>query len=191
MAPAPSNSPAPLTEVVFATTVRGLFHVALKEKIPPRFAQRMLEAGLDVTQPAPAQTPRAKWNTWLQIAVEELWPDLPRDQGFRKLGHLTVSGFTQTLAGKAQAAMARLLGPRRILDQIRNSLNSGCNYNQTRVEPLGDRHVRYWINETGEQHPEFFAGLLQSAVEMAGGSNVVVKLLEVGPQGATYDVTWA
>lgn len=68
---------------------------------------------------------------------------------------------------------------------------TGSNFSETRVTVEGERAVALWINETGEQSPGFFAGLLTGAMELTGAADVNVRLRSVSPEaGAIYSVTW-
>lgn len=120
-----------------------------------------------------------------------LFPGDDVDTAHFKLGHSMMDHLRQSIRGKAQAAMARILGPQRVLEHFRNTLSTGGNFSETKVTNEGDRAVALWINESGEQNPGFFAGLLTAALELTGATDVQVKLRTLSPtEGAVYAVTW-
>ena len=179
-----------MSEVVFKNTLAGLVALLGPEVRTPALEARLAELGLSLAAP-PAQLDRLKWNEVIHVCAAALSPDLSEDAANFKLGRGVIDGMRHSFAGKAQAAMAQLLGPRRMLELFRTMLASGNNYSQTRVVKGSDTSVEFWINETGAQQPSFVAGLLAACVEISGGKDAKVTLRQVSAaDGATYDVAW-
>lgn len=177
-------------EVVFKNTVESLFNAIGEERRTPALLDRLATHGL--TWPnVPREVQRTPWNAALRDVASTLFPGDDADAAHFKVGRATMDSLRQSLRGKAQATMARVLGPMRVLEHFRTTLSTGANFSETRITKEGERAVALWINETGEQNPGFFAGLLTAAVELAGAQDVQVKLRSTSPtEGVVYAVTW-
>lgn len=177
-------------EVVFKNTLEGLFQAIGDERRTPALLEKL--AGHGLTWPAlPRELQRTPWNAVLRDVSATLFPGDDVDAAHFKLGRSMMDHLRQSVRGRAQAAMARVLGPLRVLEHFRTTLSTGSNFSETKVTREGDRAVALWINESGEQNPGFFAGLLTSALELTGAQDVQVKLRSLSPaEGAVYAVTW-
>lgn len=178
-------------EVVFKNTIAGLVELLPPGVRTPELEKQLTALGLPLNAP-PSQMERSRWNQALRLCAVVVNPGDDESTAHFKLGYAVANRMRHSLSGKAQVAMAQLMGPRRTLELFRSTISSGSNYNQTRVVKGDDKSVEFWINETGEQHPSFFAGLLAACIEIAGGKDVRVSLRNVSAaDGATYDVSWA
>ncbi|PZR11033.1 MAG: hypothetical protein DI536_17995 [Archangium gephyra] len=180
----------PKVEVVLKNTVESLFNAIGEERRSPELLAKLERHGL--TWPnVPREVPRAPWNAALRDVAATLFPGDDAETAHFKVGRATMEHLRQTLRGKAQATMARVLGPLRVLEHFRTTLSTGANFSETRITREGERAVALWINETGEQNPGFFAGLLTAAVELTGAQDVQVKLRSTSTtDGVVYAVTW-
>src|SRR5512140_827762 len=113
-----SSVAAAAEEVVYDSTVEGLFKRALGERFSLRSKQRLKDAGLDLDGKLQSRYPRLKYYELVRIAAEELYPGKPLDEAYYELGRAFFDGFQQTLLGKTATAMARLLGPRKTLARM-------------------------------------------------------------------------
>jgi uncharacterized protein (TIGR02265 family) len=179
-----------VSEVVFKNTLAGMLELLGPEVRTPALEARLAELGLPLAAP-PAQLDRAKWNELIRVCAAAVNPGDSEDEANFKLGRGVIDRMRGSFAGKAQAAMAQLLGPKRMLELFRTMLASGNNYSQVRVVKGDEQSAEFWINETGVQQPSFVAGLLAACVEIAGGKDARVTLRKVSAaEGATYDVVW-
>ncbi|MGV3623214.1 MAG: DUF2378 family protein [Archangium sp.] len=177
-------------EVVFRSAVESLFAAVGEERRTPALLGRLAARGLkwpDVRH----ELPRALWNQVVADVATSLYPDKSIDDAHFALGREFTSQLSRTVSGRAQVAMGRLLGPMKTLKLFSNMLSTGTNYSEATVTTEGECAAEFWINETGEQNPGFFAGLLTAALELAGAKDVEMKLKSVSVRdGATYGVTW-
>lgn len=177
------------SEVVFRSTLDILFSWAIKGQMTPRLHERLVALGIDDTA-LPMQLERSTWNAMLRTVCEEIHPQLAPAEAHFALGRAMSLGMAGTLRGKAQATMARMLGPKRVLEHFRANLSTGSSYSAGRLEVMEDGRLQFWVNETGEQHPSFFSGLLSAGLELAGVKFPRVDLLGVDARGARYAVSW-
>ena len=185
----PAQAAVPEVELVFEQAVEGLFKVALGPVMTVELSSALKRAGLDLDRPLKPAYPRAQWNEFVRIAAEGLWPGEAPERAYRDLGRQLISGYSQTLMGKAVTAVVRLIGPRRVLERMTRNLRSGGNFNLTRVEDVAPGEVKFWINEP-YLHPDYVAGLIEAALELAGAKQVQVKLETRDAQGCTYRIAW-
>jgi uncharacterized protein (TIGR02265 family) len=174
---------------VFEHTVQGLFHVALRGRLSPSAREALCRAGLDLNRPLLPAYSYETWRRALEISALDLYPLLPREEAWRRLGHSVVEGMVETLLGKAMAGVAHLLGPLRSLRRFNGTLRSADNYVESRLEELSPTACRVWINEVMEQ-PAYYQGILEASVALAGGQRPRARLLSREGAGAWLHVEW-
>jgi len=189
-APAPGASSTPATEeLVFDSTVEGLFKRALGARFSPRSKQRLKGAGLDLDGPLQSRYPRVKYYELVKIAAEELYPGRSLEEAHYELGRAFFDGFQQTLIGKTATAMARLLGPRKTLARMTQNMQSSNNYMKTSRQELGPGKVEISLSQVSGA-PGYFRGVLHRAMELLDAPNPRVRTLAEAGQGALYLVEW-
>jgi uncharacterized protein (TIGR02265 family) len=176
-------------ELVFEQTVTALFKTGLKGKVTPLLEERLRTAGLDLSRPLSLAYPRVSWNGFLRIAAETLWPDAPPERAYHALGRQLLSGYTETMVGRAMASLVRLMGPRRTLDRMTHNFRSGGNYNLCRATEQGPGDVLFWLNEP-TLPPAYVAGILEAALELAGAQGLDIQVHARDAEGCTYRVRW-
>lgn len=176
--------------LVFEQTVEALFVRALGPRVTPRLRERLARAGLLVDGPLLAAYPFPAWMSFLRIAAEELYPELPLDAGTRQLGLLYMQGYRETLMGRAVLSLLRVLGPRRALQRATHNFRSGNNYTQTRLSERAPGRYALWVNEVGP-YPGFTAGIIHAGLEVAGARGVRVEPEDHDGHACTYAVAWS
>ncbi|MCI0571067.1 MAG: DUF2378 family protein [Myxococcaceae bacterium] len=180
-----------LTEqkLIFASAVEGLFHNALQGRMTPGLKERLATQGLKLDgKLLPAYTSEV-WHRCLEEVVRELWPRVPKEEGYRQLGRQLVVGFRDTLLGRALEVVARAVGVRRLLERMEKNIRNGDNHTRIRFEVVDERHVRMEVSDVTD-HPSYYQGILEASTELAGGKEVEVRMLAHHPPGATYSVRW-
>ena len=172
--------------VLYRHAVEALFHRTLGAKLTPRAKARLREVGLDVDALG-AETPQPVWAKALRVACEEVYPHLSREEASFRLGCDLANGYVHTVMGKASAAMARLLGPHRILPRLTSNLRSANNFIETTNKQTGPTRYEIWVNE---HHglPHYMAGGLSVVIPISGAKNVKVQVLQSDEHTATFQV---
>ncbi|MCI0573150.1 MAG: DUF2378 family protein [Myxococcaceae bacterium] len=183
------STPPRETELVFQQTVEGLFHVGLRGRVTPELEARLRNAGLDLSRPLAPAYPRSAWNHFIRLTAETLWPDSPPELAYHALGRQLLTGYAETLVGKALATIQRLVGPKRTLERMTHNFRSGANYNLTRVTHVGPGEALFWMNEP-HLHPSYVAGILDAALCLAGAEHVDIRVLARDTEGCTYRIHW-
>jgi uncharacterized protein (TIGR02265 family) len=179
---------SPVELLVFSHTVEALFVRAIGSRLTPQIRERLKAAGLDLERIRPAYL-LSDYDTFMEIAAEEVFAGMPTPDAFRKIGELIVKGYQQTVIGRALFGVLRLLSARRFLDRMTHSLRSGNNYMKTRFTEVGPNRFEVWLNEAG-RHPEGPQGLIAEALRAAGHRGVVVEIKHFDGHACTYRISW-
>jgi uncharacterized protein (TIGR02265 family) len=175
--------------VVFDHTVEGLFLIALQGRLSSVAMARLRAAGMDLSKKLLPAYGFETWKRCLEVAVTDLYGRLPRDEGYRRLGHDMVQGMGKTVIGRAMVGVARLLGPLRALRRLDHNLHSADNYVQARITELSSHWCEVGINEVMNQ-PGYYQGILEACLEMAGAREIRVELIGREGNGASFLVQW-
>lgn len=175
--------------LVFEQTVEGLFLVALRSRLSSAAHAALREVGLDLSRKLLPAYPFETWRRSLEIAVADVYPELPRAESYRRLGHDVVAGMTRTGLGRAAASVARLLGPTRSLRRINTTFRSADNFVESRHTELSPTRFELSINEVMGQ-PTYHQGILEACLPLAGARHLRVEVLSMEGTGATYAIEW-
>jgi uncharacterized protein (TIGR02265 family) len=174
--------------LIYAEVVEGLIRHGLSGKVSLRLRERLRQLGLDVDRP-PQTFPVVAWQQCLAVIVEEAFPGVPTEEGFRQLARQHVEGYGRTLLGKATMRVMRLLGPRRMVLRLPHMLGSTDNYTVGVVEERGPTTFELALNSSPMSigYPE---ALFESFLTASGAEEPRVKLLQSSAEGSTYQLTW-
>jgi uncharacterized protein (TIGR02265 family) len=181
---------SPKERVVYSEVVEGIFLRGLGPRTTPALKEKLRALGVDLGQKLKPTYPRELWIQVLRTTVEELYPGVPLEEGYRQLGQVAIQGVANTMIGRTIASMARLLGPGRAIHRLGDGFKSVNNYMEIELETLEKgRRYRIWLNDT-YGHPAYMLGCFQAALGIAGAKDLEVKLVESTPDGATFEMSW-
>lgn len=86
------------TAVVLSTMFDGLFGRALKP-LSPELVAGLKRAGFDPERPL-ARYPVTVWEDCVDAAAQQLFPGVPRDQAWERIGRLFIKGYFETVVGR-------------------------------------------------------------------------------------------
>jgi uncharacterized protein (TIGR02265 family) len=136
--------------VVFAQSFDALFRHGLKGKLDAKALRDLRELRVDLEHLQPAY-PVATWAAATKLAAEAAFPNCSPHEARFELGRHMLVGLDATLVGKALLALARAIGPRRILERMTRNTRTSNNYIQTELEERPDGRLRL----VGTIVPEF------------------------------------
>lgn len=160
--------------LVFSTSVEGLVKGLVLEP-PVRAELRTL--GIDVDRPLLPAYSAELWHRALHLVAQRVYPTLSIAEAYRKMGERTVYGMEDTLLGKATLAMAKLVGPRRMLLRLPNSAKSGSNFAQLEVRELAPNEFLL-TSHPYMGYAEFMQGSVRAAIEICGAPKGTVEIVE-------------
>ncbi|XXF78702.1 TIGR02265 family protein [Myxococcaceae bacterium GXIMD 01537] len=181
--------PRPEQRVVFASVVEGLLRHGLQGRVSPRLRERLRQAGLDLDRPLLPAYPVPMWAHCLGIIAEEAYPGMPAEEAFRRLAEQHVEGYGNTLFGRAVYRVMRLLGPRRMVLRLPQTLRGTDNYTEADLVEVGPACFEMRVNSVMEW-PGYAESLFEAFLRMAGAEDPrVAKVGEVGGS-TTYRLSW-
>ncbi|QSQ21089.1 DUF2378 family protein [Pyxidicoccus parkwayensis] len=180
----------PDTRLIYLGAVQGLFLIALRGRLSPAAREALRAEGLDLDQDLMPAYAFTSWLRWQDIILRDVWPDLPRDEAFRKLGRTVIDGLLSTMLGRVMATAARTLGPRLGLPQLDRGFRSSNNFQCTRVlVERGPNACELWINDIADR-PTYYVGLLEAVLGAMGARESRITVLRHEPPGCTFLVEW-
>lgn len=174
--------------VVYVEVVEGLIRHGLRGQVSPRLRERLRQLGLDVDRP-PQSFPVVSWWKCLYVIVEETFPGVPAEEGFRRLARQHMEGYGHTLLGRATLRVLRLLGPRRMVLRLPHVLGSTDNYTTGAVVERAPGVFELVLNSSG-QPAGYAEALLESFLEVCAASESRVKLIQEAEDRSTYLLAW-
>jgi uncharacterized protein (TIGR02265 family) len=176
--------------VVFAPVVEGLIRHGFQGNVSPRLRERLRMAGLDLDRPLLPAYSVPLWMNCLRIIVEEAYPGVAPEEGFRRLASRHVEGYGHTLFGRAVYRVMRLLGPRRMVQRLPQTLRGTDNYTEADVVELGPREFEMRMNSVFDS-PGYVESLFESLLRVTGAESPHVEKTRVEAEHTTYRLTWA
>ncbi|MFY0526976.1 DUF2378 family protein [Archangium gephyra] len=184
-----AGRPATQRRLVFEHTVEGLFRFSLRSRLSSQAWNGLRAVGIDLSKPLLPAYSDETWRRALELTVVDLYPLLPREEGWRRLGQEVVHGMVHTVLGRAMVGVARLLGPLRSLRRLNNTLRSADNYVESRLTELSPTSCEVWINEVMGQ-PSYYQGIVEACIALAGGQRARARVVAREGTGARLHVEW-
>ena len=176
--------------IEFSQSVEGLFIKGLGPMLTPTIKSSLRATGLDLDKPLRPGYPATDFHKWIEQVSVAIYPDLPRDEAVRRIGHRAVSGLEEGMIGKALSAGLKLIGPRRSLQRVERIFKNNNNYQQATLVELGERDARVKLNEVYGL-PTYYQGLFEAAVTAIGAKEPKVTLLASPVPGAMLHIEWS
>jgi uncharacterized protein (TIGR02265 family) len=175
--------------VVFDNTVHGLFRIALQEKLSLQARHALREVGLDLDGKLQPAYPLPLWMRCLDIAVQDSFPDLDREEAYRQLGQLLVLRASEAVLGRGMLAFGRALGPRRLLLRMNHHFRNADNFIQAHITELSPTSFEVRLDESLGL-PSYYQGILEASLGAAGAHRPTVRCVQAQGTSCTYVVTW-
>lgn len=174
-------------KLIFAQTIEGLIR-SLGEELTPQVTHGLRQRGLDLSAALLPAYPLSVWIEVLSFVARERHPDLASDEAVAAVGRDFMDGYAQTLVGRAMVPMMRLIGPRRTLARVTRQFRTGNNFSDTRLTEVSATEYQLWVNEV--QLAGWYVGILSRGLELAGGRDVKVELLQRDAGAGSFRVRW-
>ncbi|MBF5043237.1 MULTISPECIES: DUF2378 family protein [Myxococcaceae] len=174
--------------LVFQQTIEGLVRSlgpALDTSCRERLKQR---ASLDLSRPLLPAYPFADFVTMLKVAAEAVAPGAPEPEGMYRVGRGYISGYGDTLMGRALLGFIRVVGPRRALERMTQNFRTANNYTRAELAHLEPGHSQLRLSRV--HFHDFYRGLLEAALEASGAQEARVTLARREDDWAVFDVRW-
>ncbi|WP_368670410.1 TIGR02265 family protein [Myxococcus sp. AM011] len=175
--------------LVYVQVVEGLIQHGLQGRISPRLKTRLSQVGLDVDRPLLPAYSVLMWQQCLRVIAEETWPGMSLEESFRRLAAAHVEGYGRTLIGRAVYGVMRLLGPRRLVQRMPQTLRGTDNYTEVELVEKGPTTYEMRMNSVLDC-PGYSESLFEHMIRVGGGESPQVTTLSVEDGHTTYLLTW-
>lgn len=179
----------PEQRIVYSQVVEGLLEHGLHGRVTLRLKARLKQAGLDLDRPLLPAYPVTLWKGCLAIIAEEAYPGVPREQAFRQLAEAHVAGYGRTLLGRAAFGVMRLLGPRRLVLRLPQTMRANDNYTEAELVERGPTTYEMWMNSVLDA-PGYAEALFEALLRIGGAEAPRVTRTDVTAESSTYLLTW-
>jgi uncharacterized protein (TIGR02265 family) len=180
----------PNEKLVFAQSVEALFVRSLGPHLTPEGRRRLKAVGLDLSEPLRPAYPVEQWRTFLRTAAPDVFPDSPPQTAYFGLGERYVQGYRQTAVGRASMAFIAHMGPKGTLERVSHGARAGNNFNEVRVEELGNRSATLWMKDVSADNPFFACGFLAETLRGSGAADIRVEPVAFDGIAATFRLIW-
>ncbi|GMU05101.1 DUF2378 family protein [Corallococcus caeni] len=183
------RSVPPEQRQVYVQVVEGLLQHGLKGQVSPRLRERLRQAGVDLDRPLLPLYPVPLWARCMDIVVEEVYPDVPRAEGYALLARAHVEGYGATLLGRAVMGVMRVLGPRRMVHRLPEVLRGTDNYTEATLTERGPTHFELHLNSSFSA-PGYVEALFEGMLAAGGAKAPRVTKVHDDGDSSTYALTW-
>lgn len=176
-------------KIFYAAAVEAMFLRGVGRELSAAAHGRLRAAGLDVTRPIPATVPAEQLRRWMDILREDLYPGMPVPRADELLGRRFVTGFAQTLVGKATVQILRLLGPARTIRRVDEQMRQLNNFTRARLELTTPERADYHLNEPAISAAYARGSVHQLLIEL-GLTHSRVEEVACEPPAVHLQLTW-
>lgn len=166
--------------LVFSNSIEALLIRGIGHRITPSLEAELASLGINLKKLPPAIATET-WQRAVEVVARALYPELTMGQAQRKLGESTVYGFEQTMFGKAVIALSKVIGPRRVLQRFPQTSRSSNNFSIMIAKELSPTEFEMTAHPY-DGAPEFIIGCLHAVVDITGGKDPKVELIEHDPK---------
>lgn len=152
---------------VDAGMFEGLFVRALAVAPTSAFAEELRRVGYDLER-RDARLDVLVWVDAVDVAARHVYPGLPRDEAWVRLGRRFIEGYFQTLVGAGIAAVLPLMTARRFVERVPSFLRTGLGGSTADVELTAERAAVLTLHGPHERSAYLMAGVLEGCFERLG-----------------------
>jgi uncharacterized protein (TIGR02265 family) len=184
------DSAAVSEKLVYESVLDGLLNRTVGARMTPELKTRLKSIGVDLDQKLKPAYPPEVFQAAVDACCELLFPGVPMREAQTQLGGQMVDGYGATLFGKALMQMTRLLGPKRTLERLPQSLRGGNNFSEAKLTLKAMRDYEMVMSEGGT-FPEFTAGSIAALLKVSGAKNPRVIIERPAPPAVTFKISWS
>ena len=183
------RSVPPEQRQIYMQVVEGLLQHGLRGRVSPRLRERLRVAGVDLDRPLLPLYPVPLWARCLDIIIEEVHPGVPREEAFRRLARAHVEGYGATLLGRAVMSVMRMLGPKRVVQRLPETLRGTDNYTEAVLTERGPTSYELRVNSVIDA-PGYAEALFEAVLQVGGAQAPQVTKVREEEDGTVYALTW-
>ncbi len=186
--------------VIFEGALEGVLR-SFGPRLTPELRAGAKALGIDFEHLLPAY-PMEKWEQLVRLVAASLFPGLPEEQQWERMGFEFMEGYLQTLLGRAALAIGRVIGPRRTMERMGRNFRTAGNYLHAEAVTHGPTDVEVttrvvepfrsqWANRPTVMLA-YRIGVLRGAMFALGVPDARVEVVSWDPVAlvARYRVRW-
>jgi uncharacterized protein (TIGR02265 family) len=181
----------PSERLVFAPSVEGLLVRGLGAQLSMEARRELQLLGIDLARPLKPAYPAELWHQGLAVVARHVYPGVAPEDAYFKMGERTVRGLEDHFVGKTMVALAKLVGPRKMLARLPSTVKTGSNFAHLTVTELGPNAYEL-TSQPYMGYGEFMQGSIYAAILIAGGKEPRVEIAEYdrAAEKLRLHVTW-
>jgi uncharacterized protein (TIGR02265 family) len=173
-------------KLIFSQTIEGLFRAMAAEREVLR--PQLVALGVDPRAPLRPAYPLPVFLEVVGLFGARLLPGATPEAQACEVGRRFISGYGETMVGRAMLGMTRLIGPRRTLERLSRQFRTGNNFSETKLTEVGPQRFELWCNQVTS--PGWYRGLLLAGLEHSGARAVEVTFVGSDTEGGRFHISW-
>lgn len=140
-------------------TIEALLSVA-RGRVSANAVMQLADVGLYLDGDPEPTMEAEKWGRAVKVLCSDLFPEMEATDAQRRIAHLALDAFTNSLVGKVMVTVGRMIGRERSLQRLTHNFRTGTNFIECRITPRVNGIYDVWINDVSDV-PGFYAGMLE------------------------------
>ena len=169
--------------LVFKHTIEGLFTRAYGAQVTPALKEEFRRLGLEG-----AAVEAEAFGKAFVLLRDAVHPGIEPNVAERQMGERFLAGYFETAIGGLVKMMLKLLPVEKAVMRVPQSLMSGANFIEARVEKQGERQYRLTMSDFSTS-PDFLCGIVSQMITRTGGIPEV-KIIEQNGRALVMAVSW-
>lgn len=170
--------------------VKGVFGKALAGQLDEALRQDLKQLGVDVGAPFLPDYSRETWLDAVGLAARRLFPSSDERESLRTFGYrLVIQLHHNGAIHSAALGMAKLFGPKRVLNELVSRAGDGTNYLRFEMKALSSRGATLHINDAAVA--DFLLGALRGVLELVGAKHPKLEAVVASPESVTLKMSWS
>lgn len=168
-------------------TIEALLSVA-RGRVSANAVMQLADLGLYLDGEPEPTLEAEKWARAVKVLCSDLFPTVEPVEAQRRIAHLVLTSFTETLVGKVMVTVGRMIGRERSLQRLTHNFRTGTNFIECRITERVNGVCEVWINDVSDV-PGFYQGMLEFRVGNTDPLADRVELFAREGTSATFRLT--
>lgn len=173
------------------SAVESMWLKAHRKHLTPQLKGELRGFGIDLDRPLKPQYENEVLHQGTRMLRRTVYGHIADDAAaYRAIGEAVIDGFFDTVIGKAMANVFKLIGFRKVVERLPQTLQRGNNHVKATIRWTGQNEAVLEVNDT-QPHPAINVGVFERAFqhwfEVPGFK---AELLESSPQKTAYRLSW-
>lgn len=151
--------------LIYQQTFEALLK-SVHRSLTPELTARLVAVGLDPSKPLLPGYPRPVLAAVVRTIASGVFPDISGPEAYRLLGRRTVDYLEDSFLGRAQVAMARVVGPMKALMRMPKNVRTAGSHQDCTTRQLDGKTMEMTLTGYVLPYAEFHVGCLEAVLAM-------------------------